>query len=495
MDSERANPLHTGAGRRPRAGEAVDLAIIGGGLAGLIAANLAVDAGLSVRLIEKRRTVGGRAGCPAGTASPSTRAPTPSTWRRARFGAPLARCRTLRYATGLEGRHGQHRLDHGLLPQGPGSLLRTPLLSLRAKRGLAMLMARLSRMDGSSLASVTVDRWLDDLTDLADLRTLLCGLVNLSTYNAASDIASADAALAQLQMALDDGVIYLDGGWSQIVDALVDRLERPSAGRAGADFARIEGQVADIAGPWPADDAGQPTEPDRPSYLCRTADGSVTAANVVVAVGLPAVADRLIGGAGVVAKAGPPVEAAVLDLGLDKPPPVDVFLSLDRALYQSTHSLAAGMAPAGRALVTVARYIRPHDDIGVEQGKRLLLQHAAASGIDLRDVVMDRYLHRLTVTGGMPTAANGVWPAGHRWWSAAGPGCSWPATGSVGGACWPMPPRPAPSRRSVRWWPGSIARRPDLRPRQRCDDHGQGRAAMTRSRGSAAMTTVEAALR
>ena len=270
-----------------------------------------------------------------------------------------------------------------------------------------MLMARLSRMDGSSLASVTVDRWLDDLTDLADLRTLLCGLVNLSTYNAASDIASADAALAQLQMALDDGVIYLDGGWSQIVDALVDRLERPSAGRAGADFARIEGQVADIAGPWPADDAGQPTEPDRPSYLCRTADGLVTAANVVVAVGLPAVADRLIGGAGVVAKAGPPVEAAVLDLGLDKPPPVDVFLSLDRALYQSTHSLAAGMAPAGRALVTVARYIRPHDDIGVEQGKRLLLQHAAASGIDLRDVVMDRYLHRLTVTGGMPTAANG----------------------------------------------------------------------------------------
>ena len=411
MDSERANPAHISPDRRAPAVGPVDLAIIGGGLAGLIAANLAVDAGLSVRLIERRRTVGGRASSSGRDGFTLNQGP-----HALYLGGELdSALRSLGIEPrgtppGVKGAMGSIGSTVGLLPQGLGSLLRTSLLSLRAKRDLAMLMARLPRMDGPSLASVTVDRWLDDLTDLADLRTMLSGLVNLSTYNAASGIASADAALAQLQMALDDGVIYLDGGWSQIIDALLHRLERPPTGRAGADFATIEGQVTDITGPWPADRCGRPTEPHRVGYLCRTADGSVPAANVVLAVGMPAVADRLIGGAGLVAKAGPPVEAAVLDLGLDRPPPVDVFLSLDRALYQSTHSLAARMAPAGRALVTVARYIRPHDDLGVEHGKRLLLQHAASSGIDLHDVVMDRYLHRLTVTGGMPVAANGGLP-------------------------------------------------------------------------------------
>ena len=70
-----------------------------------------------------------------------------------------------------------------------------------------------------------------------------------------------------------------------------------------------------------------------------------------------------------------------------------------------------GLAPEGRHLVTLAHY-RGHrpdggDELDPDRTRRLLLDHARAMGVDLDRVEMERYLHRLTVTGGMPVAARG----------------------------------------------------------------------------------------
>ncbi len=44
--------------------------------------------------------------------------------------------------------------------------------------------------------------------------------VRLTSYVNAPDELSADVAVGQLQRAFDDGVLYLDNGWQQIVDLL-----------------------------------------------------------------------------------------------------------------------------------------------------------------------------------------------------------------------------------------------------------------------------------
>ncbi len=381
----------------PRSPNPVDLQVVGGGLAGLIAANLALDAGLSVRLIEKSRSLGGRAASADQHGFTLNQGPH-ALYLSGELAATLASLGLT--PTGsppvLRGATGSIGTRRGLLPQGPGSLLRSSLLSAGNKRRLAMLLTKLPKLSPESLATVTVDRWLEELVDDAELRTMLWGLVNLSTYNSASDVASADAALLQLQMALDDGVIYVDGGWASIVDALDRRLERHGSTGNGR-FERVTGQVTAVetTATGPVAVMG-----DQPEQLYR-------AGAIVVAVGLPAVADRLLGRSDLAAAAGPPVQAAVLDLGLRMPPPQHIHLGLDQGLYFSTHSGAERMAPDGLTLVSLARYIRPGDAHSPEQTKAMLLAHADAGGIDRADIVMDRYLHRLTVTGGMPMAAAG----------------------------------------------------------------------------------------
>ncbi|MGH1488736.1 MAG: FAD-dependent oxidoreductase [Acidimicrobiales bacterium] len=368
----------------------VDLQIIGGGLAGLVAANLAIDAGLSVRLIESQRSLGGRAGSTEyqrfvlnqgphalyvdGALNKTLR----SLGIKPRGSAPV-----------IKGATGSIGSVTGLLPGGPASLLRTNLLPARGKWQLAKLMAGLQRIDPQPLGSTSVEQWIDSITDVPELKAMLTGLVSLSTYSFTPVIASADTAVEQLQMALGNGVLYLDGGWVDIVSELENRAERLGS------FERVTAKVLEVTA---GHDGG---------HSCRTADTNYSAANVLLAAGSPALVDRLLGDSSASEMAGPPVQAAVLDLGLKTEPPVGIHLGLDVGLYLSKHSSATSLTPAGHSLVSVARYLRPDDKLGPDETKSLLLAHARAAGINPADIVMDRYLHRLTVAFGRPLAKNG----------------------------------------------------------------------------------------
>src|SRR5690606_9102407 len=74
-----------------------------------------------------------------------------------------------------------------------------------------------ARFDGK-----TVGEWLADTPP--DARSVLEALVRLSTYTHAPDRLSAGVAMRQLAGGL--GVRYLDGGWQQVVDALVECAKR-----------------------------------------------------------------------------------------------------------------------------------------------------------------------------------------------------------------------------------------------------------------------------
>jgi len=101
---------------------------------------------------------------------------------------------------------------------------------------------------------------------------------------------------------------------------------------------------------------------------------------------------------------GPEATAACLDLGLRHVPPTPLLFALDEPLYLSTHAPSARLAPPGAALVHVLRYGARSSD----EDRDRLWRFAAQAGIRSDDVVVERFLHRMTVSHGLPVPGPGL---------------------------------------------------------------------------------------
>lgn len=269
----------------------------------------------------------------------------------------------------------------GMLPGGAASLARTTLLGARGKLAVARLLPRLPRIRVDRLHDVAFAAWLDGEDLPADARALVEMLARVSSYSHAPDIASAGMVVAQMQMALRSGVTYLDGGWQRLVDHLAD----------GVSVRR--GTVTSVAG----DGAG---------VEVRCADGPpLVARAAVVALANPSSAAVVLGRAPFAV--GPAVEAACLDLVTSRPSDPGLLLGVDEPLYLSNHCPPADLAPAGRSVVHVARYLAPGEQRDPSTTRAELAAHAARAGLGADAVVEARYLHRMTVVGALATAALG----------------------------------------------------------------------------------------
>ena len=369
--------------------------VVGGGMAGLVAAACVARAGRPVVLFEKAREAGGRA---------RTQVEEGFHWNLGPHAlyAGGAAARVLRELavpfSGAKPSVAGFVVDRGAkhtLPGGLVSLLSTRYFGLGAKLETARLLAGLPRVDAAALARVPVGEWLGREIAHDDVRRLVEALFRLSTY-ANSAEQSAGVAVANLQLALARGVLYLDGGWQTMVDGL-----RAIAVAAGA---RIETGTRVTA-----------VRHDGQVRAVRLADGTETACDAVIATGSPADAAGLLEASDATPLAQwttpmRPVRAACLDVGLSRlPVPQATFaLGVDEPVYASVHSTVAKLHPGTGMVVHVAKYL----PVGMD-GEARADERQLEGVLDLlqpgwRDVVVARrFLPDLTVSHALVTATGG----------------------------------------------------------------------------------------
>jgi phytoene dehydrogenase-like protein len=265
-----------------------------------------------------------------------------------------------------------------LLPTSPGSLRRTTLLGRKDKEAYAALLARLPLLRPGQYAGASVSQWIVGAGFGPAGVAAVNALIRLTTYASDMDTFAADAAIAQLQRAAS-GVLYLDGGWAQ----LIARLAALCQVRTGIKVTSVVSAAGRVE--------------------VATSNGPLTARSVIIAAGRPAAAIRLLPADPGWGDLGPEVTAACLDAGLRRVPDPGYVLGVDAPVYATVQSPPARQAPAGQAVVAAVRY-------GATEAKadRAVLEaHLARAGVREEDVMTSRFLARMVVAGAAPTAARG----------------------------------------------------------------------------------------
>jgi phytoene dehydrogenase-like protein len=336
--------------------------VIGGGLAGLTAANALAQPGRKVTLLEQSEHLGGRAITQQDAGfhlnlgphalycgGPATR--TFREWNIPFDGHPPAQSRG----------HFVYQGEKYPLITNAATLLRSPLFGFAEKLEAGNLLRLFAK---GHAPRQTMREWIDDHAKSPKVRALASAITRVTTFAADLDHLSAAAALPQIAMAVASNVAYLDHGWQTLINGLE---------------ARARAQGVEIR--------------NTPVHALPECDG------VILAIP-PSAVEKLTGARFPSLR---PIRVACLDLGLHSLPEnaANFGLGIDRPLYFSVHSAAAKLAPEGSALIQLAKYLEadpdPADRAELERFGDLL-----APGWRDR-VTMSRFLPNMTVSYAMPT--------------------------------------------------------------------------------------------
>jgi protoporphyrinogen oxidase len=302
--------------------------VIGGGLAGLTAANALVDSGRKVILLEQSERLGGRAITQNQSGYLMNLGPHAlyigGAARRAlkAWEVPFSGSRP-----DLRGRaHLVYRGEKYPFFTGLSALLRSPLFRIREKLELIGILRLLATSERPCEDSM--EQWIMRHAQSERVFAFMRAMTRLSTYATDLEHLSAAQAVAQIRSALTSGVLYLDGGWQTLVNGLAARA------RSGGVEIRNGVSVESL------------TELD-PEKLGN--------AGVVLAVPPDAV-ERI---AGVSLPKLRPSRMACLQIGLRKLPDggSHFALGVDQPIYFSAHSAWAKVAPKGAALIHAGKYL------------------------------------------------------------------------------------------------------------------------------------------
>lgn len=340
--------------------------IVGGGIAGLTAANALAAPGRKITILEQSEHLGGRAITQIEDGfslnfgphalycgGPATR--TFKEWEIPFVGHPPAQ------GNG----HLIYRNEKYPLIANAASLMMSPLFGFGEKIEAANLMRLFS---AGAPVGQSMREWIDSHAKSPKVRDFASAIARLSTFVADLDHLSANFALTQITMALRSGVAYLDRGWQTLIDGLAARARSLGVEiRCGVSLTTVAALDAD---------------------------------GIILAVP-PSGVEKLTG---VHLPNLRPVRVACLDLGLRSIPSDNPTfgLGVDRPLYFSVHSAAAKLAPEGSALIQLAKYLAADSDPVGDRAELEQLADLLAPGWRDR-VTMTRFLPSMTVSHAMAT--------------------------------------------------------------------------------------------
>ncbi len=367
------------------------IVVVGGGIAGLVAAARVGRSGWPVVVLEKASSLGGRAATQERGGFLFNLGPH-ALYRSGILSQTLKDLGVEVHGRvpGANGGFALYRDRLHTLPIGLTSLLSTGLLSLSGKLEFARLQASLLRVDANAVQHVTLASWLDAHVHDERVRAAMRMLVRVTSFTNDPDRQSAGAAIEQLQLGIRGNVLYLDGGWQTIVDGL-----RRVAIDAGA---RIIGGAHVVS-----------LERSDHSQIdgVRLADGRTVRAAAVIVTGAPADVAALT------EPTSPyeglePVRVATLDVALRSlpKPKCSVAFGVDTPLYFSVHSMSARLAPEGGALIHVSKYLQPGAaSNATEQELEVLLDRLQPGWRE--QLAFRQYLPNMIVNNAELTAARG----------------------------------------------------------------------------------------
>jgi phytoene dehydrogenase-like protein len=318
-----------------------EVAIVGGGIAGLIAAAALARRGLRPVVFEAAPELGGRAQTRIADGFCFNQGP-----HALYLGGAL---KAALDGLGLPTPGGSPRLRDGLalwgdethpLPVGPGEADTAPPLGAADTRCLAETFARIGAGEyggpGRPLRAFTAEL-------PRAVGAVIEALIRNSTYSHAPEEIDAKAALDQLRLAYR-GVSYVDGGWRTLITGLAG-----AAATAGADL-RCEQPIVAL-------------RRERERWLVEGAGQVAEQFEAVIMAASPEAA-RQLDSAELTAStlAAQPVRAMTLDLGLKTVGPGATYaLGIDAPMYLSLHSVAAQLAPPGAGLLHLSRFLGPDE--------------------------------------------------------------------------------------------------------------------------------------
>jgi len=352
-----------------------DVLVVGGGMGGLAVAALVSRSGLGVHVLERATTLGGR----AATHERQGFLFNEGAHALYRGGAAARVLGTLGVAVA-----GRRPPARGLMVRGGrayampstlGAMLTTGLVGAAGKLEGARVFARLGGLDLEALAGERWSDWLASQVTDAPMRAALDAFARVATYaNAPRDV-SAGATLAQLRLAQNPGVAYLDRGWQPLVDGV-------------AAVARARG-VAITTGARVAH-----AEPTPNGWRVATTAGDVVHTRVLVLATGPATAAAVVEGEPLASWAARavPARTACLDVALSRLPNARATFALgvDAPTYLSVHSRTARLAPDGAPLVSTMKYLPPGEAPDAARDRAELESLLDLLQPGWRDVVVER---------------------------------------------------------------------------------------------------------
>ncbi|MEW9182104.1 FAD-dependent oxidoreductase [Bacillus mycoides] len=369
-----------------------DVAIVGGGLAGLTASIYLAKAGRKVIVLEKSSHFGGR----GMTINKNGICMNLGAHALYRGGEAFITFNEL--GVNLPGgipstkAHGIWKGDIYTIPTDFRSILSTPLLSWSAKVQFARLMIHLGNLDVEKVPKISLTTWAENEIKDPMVRNIFYALCRTTTYTYAPTIQLASSVLKQIQLSMQEGVLYVDGGWETIITNL-----RGIANTSGVQFLAKK-HVLKI-------------EHCEGKQRIHCFDDEVFEAGAVIVTTPPKEACKIIKGTEGTSlqkwsEQSIQVTVAALDIGLKQlPNPLHHFaLGLDQPIFFTNQSRAAKLSEDGSIVVSLIKYHNPVLELNHIQEEKEQLENM----MELlhpnwkREVVAQQYLPKITVVHDFP---------------------------------------------------------------------------------------------